>query len=161
MIRIIAAIDEKRGLAKDGVQPILIPSDLAYFREKTFTYGGNVLVGKNTYLKDFHARPLKGRNLFVLSSSLVQTEGIAVVKDIPELLSIIGNTDLWVAGGAGVFKQFVEQNIADELYLTEIEKDFKCDQFFPEYKGKYKLKSSSETQHEEGVTFSQKVYQRI
>jgi dihydrofolate reductase len=161
MIRIIAAIDEKRGLAKNGVQPILIPSDLAYFRSKTFTYGGNVLVGKNTFLKDFHAQPLKGRNLFVLSSSLLQTAGITIVKDIPELLSIIENTDLWVAGGARIFTQFVEQGLADELYLTEIEKDFNCDQFFPEYKDKYKMKSSSKTQNEEGVTFSQKVYERI
>ena len=39
--------------------------------------------------------------------------------------------DLWVIGGADVYKQFLDYNKINKCYVTLIDHDFPCDTFFP------------------------------
>ncbi len=160
MIRLIAATDNKRGVAKNGKQPKTIPSDLKYFASQTKTHGGLILVGGNTFRNDFHGKSLKDRTTIVLSKSLKSTGDIYLAHSLDEALEIVGKRDLWVVGGASIFNQCVESGNADELYLTKIEADFECDQFFPDYESKYSLQSQSQTYNEEGFSFSYCIYKK-
>ncbi len=128
MIRLIAAIDRKRGIAKGGLQPWLIPTDDKYFLDQTSKWGGEVLMGSKTY--EVIGHPLANRRNYVVTREAVQVNGAEIVNDLDAFLKSF-ERDLWVIGGASIFEQALPY--ADELYLTHIEADFGCNQFFPEY----------------------------
>lgn len=155
---LIAAIDKKRGIAKGGVQPWSIPDDEKFFTEQTKSGGGNILVGGTTFRGSLGGKPLAGRNNFLLTRSQNPIEGVTVVNNLEKFLHEF-NEDLWVIGGAEIYQQVIDLGFADELVLTEIEADFACDQFFPDYSG-YKLAEESETHCENGFEFRYKRYTR-
>ena len=64
MIRLIAAVDSRRGIATDSGIPWKLPGDTAHFHEKTAT--GVILMGWATY-NEF-AAPLHERENFVLTA---------------------------------------------------------------------------------------------
>src|ERR1700728_5209049 len=64
MIRLIAAIDSRRGIATDSGIPWKLPGDTAYFHEKTAT--GLIMMGWATY-NEF-AAPLHNRDNYVLTA---------------------------------------------------------------------------------------------
>ena len=63
MIRLIAAIDTKQGIANESGIPWKLPGDTAYFHEKTTS--GLILMSWATYWE--FAAPLHGRDNFVLT----------------------------------------------------------------------------------------------
>jgi dihydrofolate reductase len=161
MIRLIAAIDLKRGIAKHGYMPWSIPEDEAYFSEQTKTYGGNVLTGGVTFRDSYKGKPLKDRTNYVLSRNVQPIEGVQVVNDLMAWLATMGNKDIWVAGGANVFQQIIDAGKADELYITHIDADFGCDQFFPDYQAKFRLVKQSDTHSQNGFNFTYAIYARV
>lgn len=158
MIRLIAAIDRRRGIGKNGGQPWYIPEDEAYFTEKTKSLGGNVLVGSTTY-QTFRG-PLSERQNYLLTSKKDPIQGVELVHDLEKFLHDFQNRDLWVIGGANVFSQVMELGKADELYLTHIEADFGCQQFFPSYEDEFSLIGQSELQEQNGFIFSYRQYSK-
>ena len=154
MIRFIAAIDQKRGIAKEGRIPWHLPTDEQYFLQKTSQDGGVVLMGRATFEAIGH--PLKERRNIVISKSLGPTEGIEVMNDLQQALHVA--KDVWVIGGAAIFEQTL--SFADELYITRIETDENCDRFFPEFEKGFELTSKSKPRHENGLTFRFCKYRR-
>jgi dihydrofolate reductase len=155
MIRLIAAIDQKRGIAKNGRQPWRLPGDERYFKDQTARFGAKVLMGHTTF--DVIRRPLPDRTNYVLSHDRLGSTGIVRVTDLDEFLQSSAE-DIWVIGGAAVYEQTIR--LADELYLTLIASDFGCDQFFPDYEQKFELVSQSPLQHEAGASYSYAIYRR-
>ncbi|HEX4774232.1 MAG TPA: dihydrofolate reductase, partial [Candidatus Saccharimonadales bacterium] len=128
MIRLISAIDHKRGLAKHGYMPWYIPQDEQYFTDQTKSFGSNVLSGGVTFRDTYHGRPLVDRQNFILTRDLTPIPGATAVNDLTKFLEEFKDKDLWVAGGATVFKQVIGLDYDIELYLTLIDADFRCDQ---------------------------------
>lgn len=155
MIRLLAAIDEKRGLAKNGLIPWKLPTDSKRYRELMSSKGGNILVGKTTFNQ--MEGLLDNLNVYVASKSDDNITNAVVIKDIDQFLTEFED-DLWVIGGAGVFAASI--GYADELFLTEVGGDFDCDIFFPEYKNDFIEKNRSESFSENGVYFSFVEYAR-
>ncbi len=156
MIRLIAAIDRKQGIGKDGFQPWLIPDDEAYFTSHTKDYGGNILVGNTTY-KLFHG-PLAERDNYVLTRDNTPIEGVELVHNLEKFLKDLQGHDLWVIGGANVFSQIMQLGKADELYLTRIEADFGCNQFFPDFSQGFSLQERSDLHEQNGFLYSYEIY---
>ncbi len=152
MIRLIAAVDRQRGIGKQGFQPWYIPDDEAYFTKYTKTYGSTILVGSTTY-KTFKG-PLNDRQNFVLTRDKTPIEGAELVHNLEHFLKDYRDKDLWVIGGANVFAQVIELGKADELYITKIEADFGCNQFFPDYSSGYTLAEQSELHEQNGFVFA-------
>lgn len=153
MIRAIAAIDEKRGIAAKGKIPWDIPTDVQYFREQTL--GGIVLMGRETY-EQFKG-PLPNRRNVVASRSLQTVrEGFELTNNAHAFLQ--NERDVWVIGGAGLYEALLDD--CDELYITHINGDYNCDRFFPSINIKYILNSSSITHKQNGYTFTFAVYKR-
>jgi dihydrofolate reductase len=160
MIRLIAAIDRKRGIAKHGYRPWYIPDDHAYFINKSKSSGGNILVGGTTFRDAFKGKPPPERTTYLLTRNEDPIDGVTLVHDLQAWLESLDNKDIWVAGGAAVYQQVIDSGLADELYLTHIDADFGCDQFFPEYESKFSLSSQNQAQEQNGFHFSYACYTR-
>ena len=129
MIRLIAAIDSRRGIATDSGIPWKLPGDTAYFDEKTAT--GVILMGWATY-NEF-AAPLHDRENFVLTAESGWLRiGFRPVGSLDQLVTAHPDEDIWVIGGAPVYAETIGE--ADELLLTQVIGDFDCTKFFPPYK---------------------------
>ncbi len=154
MIKAMIAIDEKRGMANDTEIPWHLPTDLQYYRDQT--RGQAVLMGYGMY-KEF-TKPFGDRTSYVATTSDEPLmEGFHKVKDAYKFLKDYKG-DIWHLGGAGLFATTFD--LVDELYLTQLEGDFGCTKFFPEYKDAFELVSESEPQEENGIKFTFQVWKR-
>lgn len=156
MIRFIAALDSKRGVADDHGIPwqSKIPTDVRYFRDKTI--GGNLLIGYGWYQE--MQKPLPNRrNIVATTKTEVLRPGFEKVSDARKFL-LNSKEDIWVGGGAGLFASTLD--LADELYLTFVEGDFICTKLFPEFEDKFEKVSESEPITENGVTFRFTIWKR-
>src|SRR3989344_9485490 len=156
MIRFIAAIDKKRGVANDHGIPWQgkIPTDVAHFREKTLY--GNVMMGAGRYKEQ--EKPLADRrNIVAMGSPEPLRPGFEGTTDARKFLQEFKG-DIWVGGGAALFASTLD--LADELHLTLLESDFNCTKFFPEYQQGFEKVSESEPIIENGITFRFTVWKR-
>lgn len=161
MIRAIVAIDRKLGIAKHGYTPWSIPDDMANFVKLTKSYEGNVLVGGTTFRNTLHSKPLEGRTTYLLTNKEQPVVGVQLVHDLESWLTTMGDTDIWVIGGATVYEQVLAADVVNELYITHIDADFGCDQFFPEYQSKFRLAHQSEPKEQNGFHYTFSTYTRI
>ncbi|HSX52950.1 MAG TPA: dihydrofolate reductase [Patescibacteria group bacterium] len=154
MIRFIAAMDSKGGLANNHGIPWQgkLPTDVAFFRSKTTN--NIVLMGHETY--DEFKQPLSKRRNLVASRNLKSVRpGFEVIHDARKFLSQT-KEEVWNIGGAGLFAATLD--LADELYITQLGQDFNCTKFFPEFKDKFEKVSETQPQTENGITFTFQVW---
>ena len=78
-----------------------------------------------------------------------------MVQRARQLVSQIAD-DLWVLGGSTVYAQFLD--LADELYITQVEGDFGCDVFFPEFHDRFELAHEDPKRVEDGVQFTFQIW---
>lgn len=154
MIRAIAAIDDKRGLATDQGIPWDLPADVQHEREAT--KGGNMLMGYNTYL-EFTEAPADRRWFVVTDGTEPLRKGFEPVTDLNAFMESPPE-NLWLFGGAGLFAQTIQY--AEELHLTHVQGDFDCIKFFPEYEHNFELVEQGEPHTQNGTTFTYCIYIR-
>lgn len=156
MIRCIAVIDEKHGMADEQGIPWQgkLPSETAYYRSKLV--GNVILMGYGTYLE--HTAPPRGaKQTFVLSRKDTKLRpGFSLTADLEGFLD--EHPDVWVIGGAGVFAEVINQ--ADELYISRVQGDFKCTKFFPKFEHDFILVEKSSPHKENGITFHFEIWRR-
>lgn len=152
MLKIIAAIDEKRGIARHGSVPWYLPLDLKYF--KRMTISGEVIMGRMTH--ESIGRPLSGRENIIITSSK-RLQGVTLYKNLQAALD--DYPDAWIIGGERIFYESIDR--ASELYLTHIDKDFNCDRFFPEYEDDFRLFERSKVYDENGLKYYFAKYERM
>lgn len=132
MIAIVAAVARNGVIGKNNELPWHLPNDLKYFKE--ITNGNTVLMGKNTYDSIIArlGKPLPNRNTVVLSSTLTEhPTDVLVCSDITEALRV--SNDIYIIGGAGVYKEALDRNIVDTMYLTEVQAKVDGDVLFPQF----------------------------
>jgi dihydrofolate reductase len=160
MIRLIAAIDRKQGIAKQNVIPWHIPEDQAFFDSETKKHGGHVLTGGVTFRVTYSGKPLADRQNYILTHETQPIKGAKVINDLAAFLPEFRGKDLWVSGGAAVFDGIMELGYGDELLLTHVDADFGCDRFFPHYKKTFKLVEQSKPREQNGFHFTYSRYIR-
>ena len=153
MNHLIVILDRKGGVAKKGYMPWNIPEDQDFFTRMTKTLGGHVLSGGVTYRNAYGGKPLVDRHNYILTHDPTPIEGAVVVNDLKSFLDDF-NEELWVSGGSVVFEEIFKLDKADVLYITHVDADFGCDQFFPEYKDDYDLVEESERREQNGFYFT-------
>lgn len=153
-VKLIAALDNERGIAKKGMLPWDLPSDRKYFRDHIEK--GPVVMGWNTFASNNFKPYGVGKN-FVLSREDKTAEGVEIVHNAEELF--IGlNADIWVAGGGQVFN--IALRYATHLYLTRVKGIFDCDVFFPEFTNDFQLASEEPVHIENGISFRYQIWER-
>ena len=148
MMRMVAAIDEKYGLADDAGIPWDLPTDKQYFVNQTRQ--GIILMGRGTY-QEFK-QPMHGRTNYVATRSPARLRpGFVAVHDVRAFIGQHKADIIQNIGGAGLFTSTLD--LADELVLTRIKADFNCTKFFPHFENDFKLVSQSEPMVENGIEF--------
>jgi dihydrofolate reductase len=156
VIRLIAAIDSRRGIATDSGIPWKLPGDTAYFHEKTAT--GVIVMGWATYTE--FAAPLHGRENFILTSrSEPLRAGFRPIGSLDELPTDHPDQDIWVIGGATVYEETIGE--AGELLLTQVVGDFDCTKFFPSYQADFLLAARGQDRQEGGITYRFETWQHL
>lgn len=90
-----------------------------------------VVMGERTYREYQSVKHAFGvAEILVLSRSHDELPDAEVVS-VETVLKRSETSELWVIGGASIFKLLIEY--ADRMYLTEIEGEFEGDVYFPEY----------------------------
>ena len=128
MISIIVAYAHGRVIGKNGAIPWHLPNDSQHF--KRITSGHIVVMGRKTF--ESIRRPLPNRRNVVLTSSRTfAASGVEVVHCVDDVLVLGNNDNVFIIGGESVYRQFLE--VADRLYITEIDIEVDGDIFFPEW----------------------------
>ncbi len=163
MIKHIVAVDSKNGYAKmDENGGLYIPwkinLDKKQYEDKT--RGQAVLAGHLTYRQ--------GRDVafsYVLSEDtglyIPESEGMKI-SNVAEAIEHNGSRDLWVIGGLSVYAATLDLDnpayLADEIYITKVEGDFKCDRRYPDIPERYTCISRSQQFDQNGYKFCYELY---
>lgn len=128
-LTVIAAVASNRVIGSGNALPWRLPEDLKRF--KTLTMGHPIVMGRKTY--ESIGRPLPGRrNLVVTRNPAFRADGCECVPSLASAIDkCMGNADeIFVIGGAQIYTEALA--LADRLCLTEIDRAFPGDAFFPE-----------------------------
>ena len=126
---LIVAIDAKGGISKLGKIPWSIPEDMNFFRDVTcneYIPGkpNALIMGRNTW-ESFGGK-LNGRVPIVVSSQL--PDAVRSVTEAYELCEQKDFGKVFICGGSNIYRDAYALN---EIYLTQINKDYECYNFFP------------------------------
>jgi len=157
MVRAIVAIDTKRGLADDHGIPWQgkLPTDVHYYHDKIQT--ATILMGYGLYKELSKPYPGGINYVAIADKKEALSTGFEAVLDARKFLDN-AKGDVWNVGGAGLFASTFDQ--IDELYITQLDQDFHCTKFFPEYKNDFEMLSETTPQTENGITFTFQVWKR-
>lgn len=145
-IILIAAMAANRVIGKDNDIPWHIPGEQKRF--KKITTGHTVVMGRKTYESIGHPLPDR-QNIIITRQSGYVADGCIIVQSLTEALEKCGNTDkVFIAGGGEIYAQALP--VADEIYLTTLQRAVDGDRYFPEFSQEEFQQVFSETvnQHE-------------
>lgn len=127
-VSIIAALARNGAIGRGNHMPWRLPEDLKRFRR--LTMGHAVIMGRKTF--ESIGSPLAGRsNIVITRSRDWNPPGCIVAHSLEAALDAAGNSgEAFVIGGAQIYELALPR--ARRLYLTEIERDFEGDAFFPQ-----------------------------
>lgn len=131
MITLIAALAENNCIGQNGKLPWHIPEDLAHFKE--LTSGKIVLMGRKTWEslpEKFRPLPKRKNIIITRQEKYFVGEGVEVFGEIEEALKKYQNEEIFIIGGAEIYRQTLD--FADMLEITHVHQKVDGDAFFPE-----------------------------
>tara|TARA_B100001769_G_C22112312_1_gene602141 strand:+ start:5406 stop:5915 length:510 start_codon:yes stop_codon:yes gene_type:complete len=146
--KIIVAMSNQRGIGKDGSLPWNIKEDLKFFSKLTKGNNNNaIIMGKNTWVG--LKKHLPNRDNLILSSSLSIHEehddnivkSFTSIEEVNKFCESKNYDDVWVIGGAQIYKQFIDKNLCKQCIITYINNVYDCDTFFPQLDNEWKITS--------------------
>jgi dihydrofolate reductase len=141
------AVADNLVIGKGNDLPWNLPDDLKHFKD--LTLGETVLMGRKTYesIVGRLGKPLPHRKNVVITrqENYQVPEGVLVFGDLRSAFEKLSNEDIYVIGGAEIFKQALPFcNIA---YITHVHGSYEGDAFFPKMDWS-EWKKVSEDKHE-------------
>lgn len=126
----IVMTDNNGCIGVDNNQPIHLRQDLSRFQRLTTD---KIVICGSTTLKTFpKGLPLAHRSTIIISSKLkthdfsyITNRNITVYNNIQDVIMLqahVNPNDLFVIGGASVYKQLI--NYIDNIYMTKVDTDF-------------------------------------
>lgn len=126
MISLIVARAHNNVIGSRNDLPWYLSADLRRFKE--LTTDQTVVMGRKTYESILtrlgHALP--DRRNVVLTRQAIDFPGAEVIHDIRDIAEL---GDVFIIGGAEVYKMTIE--LAEKLYITEVDADIDGDAYFP------------------------------
>jgi dihydrofolate reductase/thymidylate synthase len=166
----VAALDCKLGIGRNGQLPWHLPPDLQYFHD--LTERSIVIMGRKTWESiPAEHRPLLKRLNIVIS----RNQNLMTGDDLGERV-LLGHSfeqglefaqegtqtqaRIFVIGGGEIYRQAIVHPDCTELFLTHIDAEFNCDTFFPLYENQFELESSDDIKTYKGLQFVFSKYKR-
>ncbi len=131
----IVAVSRNNVIGRKGDLPWHLPDDMKYFMNTT--RGHHIITGRVNYESiPLRFRPLKDRvNMVITRDMDHQAPGSIVLHDMDDALRIAreaGEQECFIIGGGEIFRQALDKDLIQRLYLTRIHADVEGDVFFPE-----------------------------
>lgn len=124
---LVAAVAANGIIGANGQLPWHIPEELKHF--KKLTLGRPVIMGRRTWESLKRPLPLR-ENIVVTRRPGYEAPGAAVAGSLEAALALcIGEPVAFVIGGTQLFKESLP--IAAGMVLTEIQRDYEGDTWFP------------------------------
>lgn len=129
MLSIIVAKAKNNIIGKDNKLLWHLPDDLKRFKE--LTIGHNIIMGRKTFESLGGILPNRKHIVFTQNPDFkINDENVQVVHSMLEIQEYIENDEEnFVIGGAMIYNLLMPY--VTKMYVTEIEKDFQGDAFFP------------------------------
>jgi len=133
IISLIVAVAANNVIGKDNDLIWRLPKDMKYFREKTMHH--HIVTGRKNYISiPQKYRPLQNRINLVLTRSTFEEEGCITLNSIDAAIEYAkskGETELFIIGGGQIYKEALDRNLIDKMYITHVNESFTGDTFFP------------------------------
>lgn len=130
MLSIIVAKAKNNVIGKDNKLIWKISDDLKRF--KNLTTGHTIIMGRKTF--ESLGRVLPNRFHIVLTRDenyKIDNENVKIVHNVDELEEYISDSEEhFVIGGEMIYKLLLSKS--NKLYITQLDKDFEGDTYFPE-----------------------------
>ena len=148
-INIIVACSDDNVIGNQGKLPWSIPEEMKFFKETTT--GHAVVMGRKTW-DSLPKKPLANRLNLVLSRGFYSWEDkppeTQFSNSIHSCIAWVEHfKELFVIGGAEIYKVFLDLNLVDRILVSKIHGKFEGDTYFPqlsEYEDKWDVKLLSE-----------------
>ena len=129
MLSIIVAKAKNNIIGKDNKLLWHLPDDLKRFKE--LTTGHNIIMGRKTFESLGGILPNRKHIVFTQNPDFkINDENVQVVHSMLEIQEYIEkDEENFVIGGAMIYNLLMPY--VTKMYVTEIEKDFQGDAFFP------------------------------
>lgn len=159
MIGLIVAYTKNRVIGNKGQIPWRIKGEQRRFKE--LTTGNVVIMGRRSYEEIGH--PLPNRFTIVVSrTGNFEAENCVTLPSLTEAIEYARKNrpteNIYLSGGAGIYKEGID--LAEKLFVTEVDAVIEGDTFFPEFDENKYIKTIDE--HVDGeipydyVTFTRK-----
>ncbi len=152
-MKLIVAVSKSWGIGKDNRLLFSIPADMKFFRDTT--KGHTVVMGRKTLESLPGGKPLKNRRNIVLSTSIDSGNGIEAVRNVNELLKLVGKDteNVFIIGGESVYRELLP--FADTAFVTKVDAENEADCFMPDLDSdkNWVLSEKSNDYFENGLTF--------
>lgn len=128
-------MDNERGIGKNNDLMWHLPADMKFFKETTL--GHIVVMGRKNYDSiPERFRPLVDRENVVLSRNTdYLAENCQVFHSLEACLEAYKNETeryVYIIGGGQIYKEALQLNCVDELFITHVDHVYGADTFFPE-----------------------------
>ena len=145
MLSIIVAKGKNNIIGKENKLVWSLPADMKRFRE--LTTGHVIIMGRKTFESLGKILPNRKHVVFTQNPDFkVDDENVQIVHSMLEIKEYIDNDEEnFVIGGAMIYSLLMPH--VTKMYVTEINKDFEGDTFFP----KINLDIWKETRREKGT----------
>ncbi len=127
----VAAMAANRVIGRDGALPWKLPEDMKFFR--ALTTGNPIVMGRKTW--ESLGRPLPNRRNIVISRTMTAVAGMEVVGSVEELHALGLSGDVFIIGGAEIYRLLMPQCAA--VYLTVLTADAVGDTHFPDFESDF------------------------
>lgn len=129
MLSIVVAKAKNNIIGKDNKIIWHLPEDLKHF--KKITTGHTIIMGRKTFQSLGRVLPNRKHIIFSNNPSFnVNGENVKVVHSLLEIQDLIeGKEEAFVIGGAMIYNFLMPY--VKKMYVTEIDKEFEGDTFFP------------------------------
>ncbi|SFC48476.1 dihydrofolate reductase [Flexibacter flexilis DSM 6793] len=123
----IVAVSSNGVIGHENRLPWHLPADLKFFKQKTLNHC--IVMGRKTY--ESIGKPLPKRTNIVLTTNANwQAEGVEVVHSLAQAIELAkqkGETELFVIGGADIFRQVLP--LVETIYWTKVKTHVQGDAF--------------------------------
>ncbi len=146
---IVVAMDDRRGIGKNGTIPWHLPEDLKHFKDITTRTSdpsrkNAVMMGRKTWESlPEKFRPLPNRlNVVLTRNEEFTAKGAVIGSTLEKAMDVLEKDpqieNIFVIGGAQIYTYALHHSLCQRLFVTFVGGDFSCDAFFPPLPNRFK-----------------------
>jgi dihydrofolate reductase len=156
-VSLIVAVAKHQVIGLNNTLPWHLPEDLKRFR--ALTTGHHIIMGRKTY--ESLNRLLPDRTTIIVTRNTdYHVEGAVIAHSLKAAIARCQqDNEVFIIGGAELYKEGLQ--VADKLYITEIELEVAGDAYFPAFdKAEWHRVSYEPHIAASGLAFSYAAYER-